>query len=183
MSVIRVDNTGVHRYRGLSTDSKPTTSIPEGSTFFETDTQDQYEWLPNQDVSLVVVNSWQLVNATTQKVIITDTGLVVPFNAVVTAYVKELLVREAPCTLRGLSGYNSKGSLQYIQLHNVAGIPADGVIPEVFLAVQASSPFTLDYGYDGRRFSRGLYICNSSTLITKTVGSADCWFDVQYREK
>ena len=33
---------------------------------------------------------------------------------------------------------------------------------------------------NGREFESGLVICNSSTDATKTIGSADTFFDVQY---
>jgi len=34
----------VYRYSGLSTDTKPTDDIKDGSTFWETDTGNEYEW-------------------------------------------------------------------------------------------------------------------------------------------
>ena len=33
----------------------------------------------------------------------------------------------------------------------------------------------------GRLFANGIYVCNSSTDVTKTIGSADCLFDINYR--
>jgi len=33
----------------------------------------------------------------------------------------------------------------------------------------------------GRLFANGITVCNSSTAVTKTIGSADCLFDITYR--
>jgi hypothetical protein len=80
----------------------------------------------------------------------------------------------------GLTGYNSKASAQFIQLLDSATVPADTAVPVVVFAVPASTSFSLDFGIKGRRFTTGIAISNSSTGPTKTIGSADCWFDVQY---
>ena len=89
-------------------------------------------------------------------------------------------VKSGPGRLYGLAGLNTKAAQQFIQLHDSEGIPADGAVPVVIITVAASANFSLDYDNVGRWFYRGIVICNSSTSSTKTIGSADCWFDAQF---
>lgn len=96
------------------------------------------------------------------------------------AYATNLVVRSNPGRCYGLTGYNSKASAQFIQLHDAATLPADGAYPRVTITVPATSNFSIDFGKYGRRFDAGIVICNSSTGPTKTIGSADCFFDVQH---
>ena len=67
-------------------------------------------------------------------------------------------------------------------LKNGAAMAAasEGAAPVVVAKVAADSSFSMDWGPQGRVFDNGCYICNSSTRATKTIGSADCWFDAQY---
>ena len=48
------------------------------------------------------------------------------------------------------------------------------------LPVATKTQVSAYYGPMGRVFHQGLVLCNSSTDTTKTIGSADCFFDVQY---
>lgn len=97
-----------------------------------------------------------------------------------TAYAASLVVSSTPKTrLCGLSGYNSKASTQYIQIHDAASLPADTAVPKIVFEVAASSKFAIDFGANPRQFDTGIVVCNSTTIPTKTIGSADCWFDVQ----
>lgn len=100
-------------------------------------------------------------------------------NKTTTAYAASIIIADREATLYGLTGYNSKGSSQFIQLHDSATLPADTAIPSIIISIPASSNFSIDFGIHGRIFNHGIIICNSSTGPTKTIGSADCWFDAQ----
>jgi hypothetical protein len=96
-----------------------------------------------------------------------------------TALAASLIVKADKGTLYGLTGYNNKSSSQFIQIHDASSLPADTAVPDIIFTVPATSPFSLNYDV-GREFQVGIVISNSSTAATKTIGSADCWFDVQY---
>ncbi len=102
-----------------------------------------------------------------------------PTNATTTVYAASLILKSSGGVLYGLSGFNSKASTQFIQVHDSATLPADGAAPKVLVQVAASSSFSLDFGTRGRSFASGIVVCNSSTGPTKTIGAADCWFDGQ----
>lgn len=103
-----------------------------------------------------------------------------PANATTTAYATSLVVKAKGGVLYGFSGYNSKASAQFIQVHDAAALPADAAVPKIIFQVSASSPFSFDAGRYGRYFPNGIVICNSSTGPTKTIGSADIWVDAQF---
>jgi hypothetical protein len=75
---------------------------------------------------------------------------------------------------------NTKAAAQFIQFHDTNAVPSDGAVPVLVFTVAAQSDRTIAYTLPGRFFQRGIVLCNSSTAATKTVGSADCFFDVQY---
>jgi hypothetical protein len=108
-----------------------------------------------------------------------------PRNASSGGLTNFLVVCAGACRLFGITGYSNKGSAQFIQLFDLAALPADNAIPTLPIAVGAgagasSGNFGLYFGTAGRWFDRGVVLCNSSTLATKTIGSADTWFDAQY---
>lgn len=83
--------------------------------------------------------------------------------------------------LVGFSVYSDNASSQYVQVFDTGrGVPSDGSVPAATFSVAANSPLGVYYGEAGRRCRNGVTICNSSTAATKTIGSADCLFDVQY---
>lgn len=104
-----------------------------------------------------------------------------PSNATTTTYAASLIVKASAGTVYSITGYNSKTSAQFIQIHDSATLPADTAVPKVIFYVPAQSNFAFDLTPYGRSFAAGIVVCNSSTGPTKTIGSADCWFDVQYK--
>jgi len=80
----------------------------------------------------------------------------------------------------GFTVYNSKASAQYLTVFDASTIPADTAVPLFSWALAAHTGVGFGYQPNGRQFQTGLVLCNSSTDATKTIGSADCFFDVQF---
>lgn len=104
-----------------------------------------------------------------------------PKNATTTAYAASLVVKASAGTLYTITGYSSRTSAQWIQVHNAASLPGDASVPVLIFKVPGDGNFSFDLSPNGRSFTDGIVVCNSTTGPTKTIGSADCWFDVQYR--
>lgn len=109
-----------------------------------------------------------------------ETQTSVRSHAKTTAYAASLVAKASAGTFFGLTGYNSSTSAQYIQVHDAASLPADTAVPELLIRVEAQSNFALDLGEYGIAMTSGVVVCNSSTGPTKTIGSANCWFNVAY---
>ena len=95
------------------------------------------------------------------------------------SYKKSLVVKASAGRLFLLTGYNSNAAAQFVQVHDAAAVPADGVAP-VYTFVVPQGNFSLDLTNIGDYFSNGIVVCNSSTGPTKTIGADDCWFTALY---
>lgn len=80
----------------------------------------------------------------------------------------------------GFSVYSSLTSPQYIQMFDATTVPADSAIALQNFNIPASNVLGVYFGPMGRIFRRGLVLCNSTTDTSKTIGAANCLFDVQY---
>ena len=96
------------------------------------------------------------------------------------ALVASQIAKAAAGTIFSLTGVNTGASDQYIQIHNSATLPADTAVPMIVFAVAAGENFFYDLGDLGRYCLNGIVVCNSSTCATKTIASADCFFNIQY---
>ncbi len=52
-------------------------------------------------------------------------------NATTTAYAASLVVKAAAGALWGLTGYNANAAAQWVQIHDAASLPANGVAPSL----------------------------------------------------
>lgn len=107
-------------------------------------------------------------------------GAVLPRNVHSLALEASHIGYVGACYLISFTVNNTNSSAQYIQLFDQGSVPADAAVPDVVFTAAGSSDKVVSYPIPGRMFERGLVICNSSTAATKTIGSADCFFDLQY---
>lgn len=103
-----------------------------------------------------------------------------PRNATNPAVASSLQAFEGQGRLVGFTVTNTNTTAQFVQLFDAVAAPATGAVPIMSPSVPGSGSLSLMFGPDGRWFSRGLVVCNSSTQASLTIGSADCIFDVQY---
>ena len=80
----------------------------------------------------------------------------------------------------GFTVYSSLASQQWIDVFDADTLPGDGATPIFPLTIAANNQAGVYFGSKGRVFHRGIALCNSTTETTKTLGAANCYFDVQF---
>jgi len=108
-----------------------------------------------------------------------STQPVEPSNINTSAAATSLVIKASAGTLYEVRGHNDAATSQYIQVHDAASLPADTAVPEDSFLVPADSNFSITFP-QGKSCGTGIVVSNSSTLATKTIGSADCWFSAEF---
>lgn len=95
-----------------------------------------------------------------------------------------VIVNDGPVRLYGVVISNSSASAIFVQLFDSASVPADTTVPDEVVTVPGNSTWALWFGADpdrgGRSFSNGLSWAVSTTLATKTLGSAVAYVTAKY---
>ena len=102
-----------------------------------------------------------------------------PLNSPSRALEAARVIKTGTAILYGITVTNTKASTQYVQVFDASSVPGDGAVPLLAKSVPASDAIGIQW-LPGRTFLTGIVVCNSSTQGTKTLGSADCLFDVQF---
>jgi hypothetical protein len=103
-----------------------------------------------------------------------------PVNGSSLALESSRLIHSGACYMVAFTVANTAVAAQFVQFHDATSLPADGLVPAVVFTVAGSADKTVAYTLPGRLFREGIVVCNSSTAATKTIGAANCFFDVQY---
>ncbi len=90
------------------------------------------------------------------------------------------VIKASAGNLFGAYMVNTNVAVRYFQVFNSTTVPAEGTVPVLVFPVQPGSTFSFDTGKFSNYFTTGISVCNSSTLATKTIGTADSLFYVQY---
>lgn len=111
----------------------------------------------------------------------TQAAAVALSTAASTALETGRVVKNSAGTLYNLVVDNSNVAARFLQIHNTTAVPADGVTPVLVFRIPAATSVVLDFGRYGMRFTTGISVCFSTTLGTKTLGTADMWVVANYK--
>ena len=103
----------------------------------------------------------------------------VPFNYESGALDNAQVVKTGASYLYGFTVHSTLGAGQFIMIFDADAVPADTAVCSMVYAIGAESDREVAW-IPPRRMDQGIVICNSTTNATKTLGAADCLFDVQY---
>lgn len=97
-----------------------------------------------------------------------------------TAYESGEVVKASPGVVHRISGFNAHVAAVFIQIHDAAAMPANGVAPAIIIHVPATSAFDFDLSELGRNCQNGISICSSSAGPTLTISGNTAFFNIQY---
>lgn len=90
------------------------------------------------------------------------------------------VIKASSGRLQWINVTTSRTSDQYFQIFNSATVPADATAPIYVFKLPADSTVYIDFSSIGSYFSTGISVSNSTTMATKTIGSADCYITAEY---
>ena len=103
-----------------------------------------------------------------------------PRNATTPALTNQLRAKSGLGKMFGFTATSTNVAAQFVQVFDSATLPANGSVPLFAVNVASGSSASGYWGSSGRSFERGIFLVNSTTQATLTIGAADCLFDVQY---
>ncbi len=89
-----------------------------------------------------------------------------------------LLAKSGTGILFSVVGYNSNTGQQYLHVFDNTSSGANLIHTQV---IDGADNFGVDFGPNGIYMNTGILICNSSTVVTQTNGSADLFITAVYR--
>lgn len=73
-----------------------------------------------------------------------------------------------PCLVHHIHVAHTSGTATWVQVHDANSAPADGAVPKMVHTVAANQDAKIE-PHGPVRFENGVYVCESSTLPTKTL--------------
>ena len=74
-----------------------------------------------------------------------------------------------PCIVHRVHVAHNSGSATWVQVHDASSPPANGAVPIITHSVTANEDATIEGGGGPFRFLNGIYVCESSTIVPKTL--------------
>ena len=91
------------------------------------------------------------------------------------------IIKGFSAVVRAVMMYNGNASTRTFQMFSSGVVPVDATVPDWLFPVVPGTLSGYDFGVDGIVLSSGVTVCNSTTIPTKTLGSADSYFWVIYK--
>ena len=108
-----------------------------------------------------------------------DDDNLLPLNYYSNAAEASKVVKTGPGILYGITVTNTSASAIFVMVFDATKVPADGTIPLFAKNVPASDAIGINW-LPGRTFLTGIVVCNSTTISSKTLGTAVTFFDCQF---
>ncbi len=103
-----------------------------------------------------------------------------PLNTHSNVYESSRRIKTGQGYLFGFTVYSSNVAAQFIQVHDSPTLPGNGAVPCLTLPINTVNYLAAQWLPLGRSFLSGIYLVNSTTGPTLTIGAADCFFDAQF---